>query len=209
MFFPRPLPSLPRTSATAGPDGELSLPKDPFHAYTGPTVFGPDTTQDPIAADSDTSQPRRAASPLDSDAEQTNLPPGLMDSPPHAAPDDPPHSPPATAIDQLCSSIITTRPPPVLPNPATIVSSTTAPPAASEEIEACTVKRWSQRLAALPVTSANPATRATMTKLKKLGLPLSSADPKAAKKRQLLLAYNGPEVAVAEAAIDNLLGKQP
>jgi hypothetical protein len=69
--------------ATVNPDEELWLPNDPFHGFDGPSVFGP-------KIDWDTELPStiitlaissRSPSPIDSKAEFTHLPPGLLDSP--------------------------------------------------------------------------------------------------------------------------------
>jgi protein gp37 len=117
----------------------------------------------------------------------------------------------AAAITQLYSSILATPPPPVLPNPLPAMPTTPigAPTAITEEPGTCTTMRQSKRLMALSMTSANPTTRATGTKLKKMGLLLNVADPKYAMKLLLLEAYAGPAKEVVEEAISNLLGIQP
>jgi hypothetical protein len=74
--------------------------------------------------------------------------------------------------------------------------------------ESVTSMRRSVRLASKPVTSANPATRARDTMLRKLGLTEGSEGVGSVKKQQLLLAYIGPDREVAEEAVADLLGLQ-
>jgi hypothetical protein len=68
-----------------GPDGEPWLSEDSFHAYDGPSAFGPDTTWEreqtlnALSAPTDPSQSEN----LDSEVEFRLLPLGLLDSPPH------------------------------------------------------------------------------------------------------------------------------
>jgi hypothetical protein len=55
------------------------------------------------------------------------------------------------------------------------------------------IMRRSKRITAQPASSSRPADRARENKLKKLGLPLDDAEHMVSKKKQLLLAYKGPQ----------------
>jgi hypothetical protein len=112
-----------------GPDGELWLPKDPFHSYEGPSVFGTSTTwfaEQPRADDSpanptavhptepQTTQTTIESPTLSSDVENTCLPTGLLDSPTRPGDDEGDN----TGIQSLCATLLTAPPTAVLPAPA-------------------------------------------------------------------------------------------
>jgi hypothetical protein len=81
-------------------DGEFWPPTDPFHGFDDPLVFGPTTKwgTDALPVLPLTLTHAVANSPtLDLDAEDTNLPPRLLDSPPEHAPQ--PSTPPPSAAD--------------------------------------------------------------------------------------------------------------
>jgi hypothetical protein len=77
-----------------GPDDEPWLPSDPFNGYDGPIVFGPDYGWEAEIINLTSTNTNSKTLALDSEAELTHLPPGLLDSPPteHKVP------PPTSAI---------------------------------------------------------------------------------------------------------------
>jgi hypothetical protein len=196
---------------TVGPDGEPWLQMDPFHSYDGPTVFGPDTTwtteEPPVHTwpTADAASANTSTLPLlDPDAETTQLPPGLLDSPPHptwqpATTEQAEQT--ATDIQRLCNDMLTPPQVVVLPTPQPHQQT-------AEDTTVGSIMRRSKRITAQPASSSRPADRARENKLKKLGLPLDDAEHMASKKKQLLLAYKGPQKDLAEAALAGLLGQK-
>jgi hypothetical protein len=181
-----------------GQVGDLCLPQDPFHRYEGPSAFGPGTEWGtealplhPVEPDTAAANATIASPMLDSDAEETHLPPGLLDSPPHQSSLPPPSSPHTANLHRLCDSILAPPPVAVLSTPPLTASTTTSVPHRAEEVTG-PVMRHSKRIAAQPASNVKPAERARETKLKKLGIADTTEDPKEAKKQQLLLAYDGP-----------------
>jgi hypothetical protein len=92
------------------------LPSDSFHTYDGPTVFGTDTDWTNETPASQNQPVDAVTSPplLNSDAEITQLPPGLLDSPPHPVHEPADTDAAITAIQRLCSDILTPPPAAVL-----------------------------------------------------------------------------------------------
>jgi hypothetical protein len=191
-------------SKILGPDGEPWLPADPFHDYSGPSVFGPATDGDGADPITHSSSPASNASTptLDSDAELTHLPPGL-DSPPHLDSLPTLDQAPAADIQRLCDAVLTAPTSPVLQLP---LGGTTQ--SHSEEVQLGTPKRRSKRIAAQPSTSAKPAEKAHDTKLKKMGFPVPVEDPKASEVQQLLLTYKGNDPEAVTAALTALFAGQ-
>jgi hypothetical protein len=91
-----------------GPDGEAWLPSDSFHTYDGPTVFGTDTdwTNETPASQNQPVDPVTSPPLLNSDAEITQLPLGLLDSPPHPVHEPADTDAVITAIQRLCSTTV-------------------------------------------------------------------------------------------------------
>jgi hypothetical protein len=148
-----PLPLAQSDSGSLlGPDGELWLPKDPFHAYEGPLVFGPHTAWNPVQQDQ-TQPPATNDSPpptLSPDAEHTRLPSGLLDSP--SCQDD---GVDAVGIDAVCTAILSVPVAAVLPPPAVAGRQDAVPEAEGPGTES--IMRRSKRLVAQPTTNQKPA----------------------------------------------------
>jgi hypothetical protein len=177
--------SLDVTDLLVGPDGEPWLPPD------GPTVFGPDMEWllPPNNLDQSATATAAASPLLDSDFEDTALPPGLLDSPPHPLISDMDATPAGTGIQSLCTAVLAPPPPAVLLTPPHLQQGQEVEPAPGS-------------------SNSRPAERARDNKLNKLGLAADTVNPKTAKKQQLLSAYKGAQHDVAAEALSELLGMQ-
>jgi hypothetical protein len=129
----------------------------------------------------------------------TNLPPGLLDSPPQHD-----TSPTPTDIHQLCASFIATPSTPVLTAPPNPTQHATSVTNVANNALGLTM-RHSKRIAAQPPSNAKPADRARDTKMKKLGLSIANADSKAEKKMQLLKKLGGNVLKHADEVLSQLL----
>jgi hypothetical protein len=133
-----------------GPEGEIGLPKDPFHAFDGPgTDWPPETQAFPPEKPSESN----STASIDLDAEATR-----------------------PACSPLHHTSTTQKP--TLSYSSCVPPSAVLPAPQTQELEGhiaatmyqTTGKRHSKRLASLPASSAKPAERARETKLKKLGI---------------------------------------
>jgi hypothetical protein len=163
---------------------------------------------------------------LNSDTEATNLPPGLLDSPPHQ-PNLEELAPSDTLPHNRSTSLV--PPPPLnqpdpeeLASPANpdalshICSTMLAPPPPSllaalgvqpREENTGAVKRRSKRLSSQPPSNAKLVEHVRKLKLKKLGILINVEKTKTrSKKHKFLLAYTGQEHDTADAAVADLLG---
>jgi hypothetical protein len=177
--------SLDVTDLLVGPDGEPWLPPD------GPTVFGPDMEWllPPNNLDQSATATAAASPLLDSDFEDTALPPGLLDSPPHPLISDMDATPAGTGIQSLCTAVLAPPPPAVLLTPPHLQQGQEVEPAPGS-------------------SNSRPVERARDNKLNKLGLAADTVNPKTAKKQQQLSAYKGAQHDVAAEALSELLGMQ-
>jgi hypothetical protein len=175
----------PRPAALASP----LLPRDPFHGYEGPSAFEPDT-----AWSTEPQEPGLPSS-LDSDAEETHPPLGLLDSPPRSPfPQETPPTPnhtsplptaqsptPSTTTHALANIRVAVLAPPPL---ALLGARGGGGGGQARKLDVRTGKRRNLWIASQPPSNAKPAVHAWDTKLKKLGFSIDTDTGKAQSKKK-------------------------
>lgn len=197
-----------RTTEPANHDG-LPLQAQCMALLHG-TVGGPhastpachdDNSFGPLAVE--TQHPPTSPPQLDDDAEDTALPPGLLD-----AEVDNNTDPPATSPVHLFLDSMTAPPPaPALPLPLTTPTEPDAAAAGNAQVAATPAPtlRSSARQRQASTSHAKTATqRAVEVQFKWMGLNDEQRNPNTEKKKQCLNKYTGPDRMTAQAALDDL-----
>lgn len=207
-----------RALLPAQPHGAVGDPWAAPPAYHDDNPFGPLCVEEaeqvlnahgdpPAGGEADIASPPL----LDTDAEDTTLPPGLLDSPPSDHPDadadgDAERAP--SPAQRFLDTMTAPPPAPALPHPPVTPATLATPVPANAEAVAPTPQcrfseRQRQRLADTPCTKT-ATERAVEVQFKWMGLNDDRVNPNAEKKKHCLSKYTGNDKLKAQAALDDL-----